>query len=104
MALHRTPGDYKNDDWQEEIVADTDSGYVKYRNSILAEVPGKEKECRKNLIEAFQEISLSKEVSQVVKSYRELEEINHKARQAVEEIRILGFIPGLCKVCRRIGM
>jgi hypothetical protein len=104
MTLHCAFGDYKNDEWQDEIIVDTSAGYVKYHGSILAEVPGKEGECRKKLLDAFRKMQLLPEVVRVANTYRELEESTLRARQAIEEIRLLGLIPGRCKVCRRLGM
>jgi len=104
MALRYAFGEYKNDEWQDEIVADTSAGCVKYRNLILAEVPDKADECRKKLLDAFQKIRISPEVTRVVNTYKELGESTLRARQAIEEVRLLGLIPGLCKVCRRLGM
>jgi hypothetical protein len=104
MTLADAFGDSKNDTWQDEIVADTSAGCVKYRNMILAEVPGKADKCRKNLLDAFRKMQLLAEVTRVVDTYKELEESTFKAKQAVEEIRLLGLVPGVCKTCRRLGM
>jgi len=104
MTLRRAFSDYKNDEWQDEIIVDTSAGYIKYRGLTLAEVPDKEGECRKKLLDAFRKMQLLPEVVRVVNTYRELEESTLRARQAIEEIRLLGLIPGQCKVCRRLGM
>ncbi len=104
MALAHAFGDSKNNGWQDEIVADTKGGCVKYRNTILVEVPGQTDECRKSLLEAFGKIKLLPEVGRIVDTHTELEESTFKARQAVEEIRLLDLVPGVCKTCRRLGM
>jgi hypothetical protein len=104
MTLAHTFGDSKNDAWQDEIIVDTSAGCVKYRNMILAEVPGKADKCRKNMLRAFQQMQLLAEATRVVNTYGELEESTFKARQAVEEIRLLDLVPGACKTCRRLGM
>jgi len=104
MTLQCAFGDQKNDAWQDDVVVDPSGNCVKYHNSILAEVPGKADECRKNLLEAFQEMQLLAEATRVVNTYGELEESTFKARQAVEEIRLLDLVPGACKTCRRLGM
>ena len=104
MTLGRVFSDCKNDARTDEIVVDTSVGCVKYRNSILAEVPGKADECRKKLLDAFRKMQILPEVIRIVNTYRELEESTLRARQAIEEIRLLGLVPGLCKVCRRLGM
>jgi len=104
MTLARAFGDSKDDAWQDEIVVDTSVDYVKYRNSTLAEVPGKADECRKKLLDAFRKMQLLPEVTRVVSTSKELEESTFKAKQAIEEIRLLGLVLGVCKVCRRLGM
>jgi hypothetical protein len=104
MTLQYAFGDQNNDAWQDDIIVDPSGNCVKYHNSILAEVPGKADKCRKNLLEAFQEMQLLAEGTRVVNTYGELEEFTLKARQAVEEIRLLDLVPGVCKTCRRLGM
>jgi len=104
MTLQCAFGDQKNDAWQDDIDVDPSGNSVKYHNSILAEVPGKAGKCRKNLLEAFRKMQLLTDVTRVVNTYGELEESTFKARQAVEEIRLLDLVPGVCKTCRRLGM
>lgn len=94
----------KNTDWQDKVIADKTSGTVKYLNSILAEARGAEAECRKKLLEAFDKMKILPEATRVVDSYKELEEETLRARRAVEEILVLGLIPGQCRVCRRLGI
>jgi len=97
-------GDSKNNGWQDDIIADTGTNCVKYRNSILAETPGTANECRENLLKAFRKMEMLPEAIRVVNTYEELEESTFKAKQAVEEIRLLGLVPGVCKTCRRLGI
>jgi hypothetical protein len=104
MTLGGAFGDRKNDAWQDEIVVDTSANYVKYRNSILAEVPSAANECRENLLNAFRKMRTLPEVTRVVNTYEELDESTLRAKQAIEEIRLLGLVPGVCKICRRLGM
>jgi hypothetical protein len=104
MTLQRAFGDRKNNAWQDDLVADASRNSVKYHNSILAEVPARADECRKNMLEAFRKMELLAEVARVTNTYKELEEWTSKGRQAVEEIRLLDLVPGVCKICRRLGM
>jgi len=104
MTLQCAFGNQKNDAWQDDIIVDPSGNSVKYHNSILAEVPGKADKCRKNLLKAFREMQLLADVTRVVNTYGELEESTFKARQAVEEIRLLDLVTGVCKTCRRLGM
>jgi len=104
MTLGSAFGDCKNDAWQDEIVVDNSANCVKYRNSIMAETPGAANECRENLLKAFRKMEMLAEVTRVVNTYEELDESTLRAKQAIEEIRLLGLVPGVCKVCRRLGM
>jgi hypothetical protein len=105
MTLRYTFGYNAPDDWQGKIVVDTSGGHVRYHpGTILAEVPGKEKECRQKLLDAFGKMQDLPELATVVNTFRELEAATLRARQAMEEVLVLGLVPGQCKVCRRLGM
>jgi len=104
MTLRRAFGAHYTDGWEGDIVAATAAGYVKYQNQILAEVPGKEKECRQKLLDAFEKMQHLPEVVGVVGTSRELRKATLRARQVVEEVLLLGLVPGQCKICQRLGM
>jgi hypothetical protein len=104
MTLRLAFGEYKNDGWQDDIVADAGGGYVKHFNSILAEVPERADECRESLLRAFQNMRSLPDNRQILTTYQELEESTFRAKQAIEEIRLSGLVPGQCKVCRHLGM
>jgi len=104
MILRRAFGGHYTVDWQGDIVADTAAGYVRYQNQILAEVLGKEKECKQKLLGAFGKMQLLPEVIGVVDTFKELGKATIRARQAVEEVLLLGLVSGQCKVCQRLGM
>ena len=97
-------GLHTKSDLEKDIVADSQDGTVKYQHSILAKAPGSERDCRNHILEAYRELIKSEEYQVVESSYRELDELAVKARQAVEDIVLLGYIPGQCRVCRRLGM
>jgi hypothetical protein len=103
MIIRYAFGD-TNEDWQGDLVADTAAGNIRYQGQILAEVPGKEKRCRQNLLDAFQKMKLLPQVITVADTFRQLDEATLRVKQAAEEVLALGLIPGQCKVCRRLGM
>jgi len=103
MIIRYAFGD-TNEDWQGDLIADTTAGNVRYQGQILAEVPGKEKRCRQNLLNAFQKMKLLPQVITVADTYRQLDEATLRVKQAAEELLALGLIPGQCKVCRRLGI
>ena len=89
---------------EDDLVSDTREGTVKYRNSIMAEAPGNEEKCRQSILATFNELLKSPELERVRNSHRYLDECAVKAKQAAEEIEMLGYLPGNCRVCRRLGM
>jgi hypothetical protein len=87
------------------IIINTDSGDVRsHDHSILAVAPGSEARTKQNLLNAFRDLVKSPEIEPIVPTYKVLEQITKISRQVVEEIRLLGLIPGQCEVCRRLGM
>ena len=87
-----------------EVRIDTRGEGIKYRNSIMAEAPGSEEICRKAIIDAFEELLGSGEIKNIQESYQHLDQCVMKVEQAAGEITLLGYIPGSCSVCRRLGM
>jgi len=92
---------YPNED---DIVADTQHGTVTYRHSILAEAPGNEKQTWQNILAAYRDIDKSEELRNVVNSTRSLKKAEEKVKPVIESILLLGFIPGRCNVCQRLGL
>jgi len=89
---------------EEEIYADTARGLVQYRNSILAEVPGHEEKCRKDLLAALRKLQRSTLVKQLFTAYNSLAGSNERAKKSVEQLLLLNLVPGQCQVCRRLGI
>ena len=105
MLLQYAFGDHDVDKWQSRVVADTAAHCVKYGpGTILAEVPGKEVECKQQLLNVFNEVKSSPELNETISSFRNLESIMPKVRQIIEDILILELVPGHCNVCERLGM
>lgn len=105
-ALLNRALDIPNDENPEEhIVADTESGVVRWDvGTILAKAPGIEEECRENILDVFKNPRAVTEINQVADSYKEVKESIDKARRVVEEISLLGMVPGRCRVCHRLGI
>ena len=101
-VLRKALGEMVRSDLEDDIIAE--AGTVKYHHSILAEAPGNDVNCRNNILAAYNELLESPESQKVSDSYKYLNECTIKVRQAVEEISMLGYIPGNCNVCRRLGM
>lgn len=87
------------------ISVNTDNGDVIFKKSLtLGVAPGSEEPTKQHLLDALKDLGKSPEVKAAVETYRALEQITAKARQIVEDIRLLGLVPGQCKICRRLGM
>jgi hypothetical protein len=93
------------DKMEAAIAVNTKNGDVIFqRGSILAVVPGGEQATRQNLLDAMKTLGRSPQAKAVVETYHTLERITTKARQVVEDARLLGLVPGQCQICRRLGM
>jgi len=104
-ALNSAFGLRHDGSFEDDIIADTGAGTVRYQvGSILAEVPGREDETRLNLLAAYREFLLSPELTQVVDTFDTVAEAAAAVRQATEELLLLGFIPGQCHICKRLGL
>ena len=87
------------------ISVNTNNGDVVFeKGSILAVAPGSEETTKQHLLDALRDLGKSPEVKAVVETCQALEQITTKARQVVEDIRLLGLVPGQCEICRRLGM
>ena len=103
-ALYQRPGVRGRTEWESRLVADIATGTVRYGGAILAEASGREEETRKNILNAFRQVQRSAKTTRVQETLREAEGSAAKARRAVEEISLLGMVPGQCRVCRRLGL
>ncbi len=89
---------------EDNMIADTQRGAVTYHNSILAEAPDHEEVTRSNILAAYRELLSSYELMNVINTFVILKESVTRVRQAMEEILLLGFIPGQCNICKRLGL
>ena len=103
-ALYHVLGIPSGTDLEQNIVAAPDHGEVKHKGSTLAKAPGAEDECKQNILDAFRELKVSIEARSTAITCRKIDGLTARARRAVEEISLLGLIPGQCRVCRRLGI
>lgn len=103
-VLQHAFGAKKSIDLENDIAANTASGDVRYDGLILAEAPGNEEKIKSNLLDAFMELRGASEAVSVVDTNKALEEATMRVGQVVEQIKLLGLIPGQCEICRRLGM
>jgi hypothetical protein len=103
------PGEKAQNDIIKKMEADinvnTRNGDVVFGSgSVVAVAPGREQRTKQHLLDAVRDLGKSPEAKAVVEAWRALEQITAKARQVVEELRLLGLVPGQCDICRHLGM
>jgi len=105
MATQRLLGLADTSDFEDSIIADSNSGDVRCGGTILAHAPGAAQGYREHLISAISNLMQKhEEVNSVSKTYKMVEELAVKVRQTAEEIYSMGLVPGQCRICRRLGM
>ena len=105
-ALHAALGIDDSKDLEHEIMVYSENGEVVYRysNMPIAHVPGAEEECRQQILEALSELEASAETKKVADTYAKVVELTGKTRRSVEEMTLVGLIPGQCRACRSLGL
>jgi hypothetical protein len=90
---------------QDRLVAG-DDGYVRHgvAGSELAYCPGKQNECREALITVFKKIPNLPEMERVVTTETELKNVSSKLKRSLEDILLMGLVPGRCRICSRISL
>lgn len=91
----------------EQIVADDQGGVVRYQVTPLVESGAdatKLSQCRDGIVQAFDELKNSPEAAQVLSTFRQLDKILPKARNELKAIRLLGVVPGHCRLCHQFGL
>jgi len=87
------------------IAADSDTGQVKYgEGTTLAVARGEEENCKNNIIDALKELRKTKAIGTLISTCEMHRTSTDKASKAVEEICMMGLVPGQCRICRRLGM
>jgi hypothetical protein len=90
-----------------DIMADDYRGSVLHNGTALAEGiedATKLSACRDNIIKALGNLKDTPENRQVVGLFQQLERILPRARNELRAIRVLGVLPGRCRICRQFGL
>jgi len=90
---------------QERMIA-SDDGYVRHGGggSEMAYCPGKQDDCLKALIRVYHKIPDLPEIKRVIATESELMIVSDKLKRPLEDIRLMGLIPGRCRICSRISL
>jgi len=96
----------KNETNLEERLIGTPDGYVRNGpgGSEYAYAPGFQDECKEKILVALNKLHNSQEKKQVISSYVEAEKITEETKRVAEEISLMRWLPGRCRVCKRMGV
>jgi len=103
LTLKNAISDISDADLPLRIRTDTTRHYVMDGGNLLAELTGREEECRTLLLEAYGDVKKTIELTEVVATYKELEKLLPPIKEAISEYQLLGLLPGSCNICERIG-
>ena len=80
--------------------------YIKYTkgDKPLAHYANSAKQFRSSIISSYDMLMKSAEVAEMKEDCENLCDITKKTRDYIEEIVLLGIIPGHCRVCQRLGL
>lgn len=92
---------------ENELIIDDEHAAVRHRGMPLTE--GLENshelmECKANIIKSFEILKQSQEAQQVLNLFKYLEKILPKVRNELRAVRLMGVLPGRCRICRQFGL
>ncbi len=90
----------------QDRIAAGDDGYVRHGEggSDMAYCPGKQNECRDALLRAYEKIPNLPETKKVISTESELKNVSSRLKRPLEDIRLMGLVPGRCRICSRISL
>lgn len=96
----------KNETNLEERLMGTPDGFVRSGpgGTKYAYTPGSQDECKEKILIALYKLHNSQEKKQVVSSFVEAGKITEETRRVAEEISLMRWLPGRCRVCKRMGV
>ena len=103
-ALTRAIEDKPRINIADSLKADRKSGQVVSGGTIMAVAPGREEEFAGYIRKVLAKVSDSDQTTKVSYKYDALKQVNEKARAAAQDIMLLGMVPGLCRICRKLGL
>jgi hypothetical protein len=91
----------------KEITVNAGRDMVLYGTTVLADgIKESEKltECQASIVKALETVKKSPEGIQVLDTFQQVEKVLPKARNELRAIRLLGVLPGQCRLCRQFGL
>jgi hypothetical protein len=87
-----------------DIITIADDGRIRYSNApLMAYTPQYPDKCKAGILRVIYQRDISHDMG-LIDTYRTMEEATGKAKRAVQELLLLGLVPGRCRICRRLGM
>lgn len=102
-ALLSASSTKKATDAEREIITNAENNAVTYLRNILIEAPTNPEEARAALLKAHQLVIGLDEVQKVRGTQEMLKRVTDKTRSAIDDILLIDYIAGECKVCRRMS-
>jgi len=105
VSIRRAVGILDGTNPEIRIVA-SDDGYVRHGQggTELAHCPGKQDKCKEGLLRALKKIPNLPETAKIQDSTAELKKVSGSLKEAIEDIQLMGMIPGRCRICNRISL
>ncbi len=91
----------------KEITVNGGIGVVLYGTTVLAEGIKESQElteCQASIVKALEGLKESSEAIRVVNAFQQMEKALPKARNELRAVRLLGVLPGQCRVCHQFGL
>ena len=60
--------------------------------------------CKSDIIMAFEALQESAEAKQVLDAFKNLRTILPNVRSELRTVRLMGVVPGRCRVCQKFGL
>ncbi|AKG53087.1 hypothetical protein DGWBC_0403 [Dehalogenimonas sp. WBC-2] len=79
-------------------------GDIRRGGSILALARGQEENVRLGLVEAYKAWLASKAITRLTAASLELEDAAKKVRDRIDDLEMIEFIPGTCRICASLGL
>lgn len=106
-AIKHLSGQENAPDLEKELNVDPERGVVRHYTTVLAEGfkdTNKLSECRDNIVKSFKILKESPEVQQVLNIFKQLQVTLPKVRNELRAVRLMGILPGQCRICHQFGL
>jgi hypothetical protein len=107
VALKYLSVEYDTEAVAKEITVNDESRAVVHYTTVLAEGfedTRKASECRTNIVKSLEMLKESTEARQVLMTFQQLGKLMPKVRNELLAVRLLGVLPGQCRICRQFGL